>query len=34
MESAVFGHALLLTRQADEMGQPEYSLEARATAPR
>jgi Uma2 family endonuclease len=34
MESAVFGHAFLLTRQADEMGQPEYTLEARATAPR
>ena len=30
MESAVFGHAFLLTRQADEMGQPEYTLEARA----
>ena len=23
----MFGHALLLTRQADEMGQPEYTLE-------
>ena len=33
IESTVFGHAFLLTRQADEMGQPEYTLEARATPP-
>ena len=31
MESAVFGHSFLLTRQSDEMGQPEYTLEARPT---
>ena len=30
MESAVFGHSFLLTRQSDEMGQPEYTLEARS----
>jgi Uma2 family endonuclease len=31
VESAVFGHAFLLTRQSDELGHPEYTLEARAT---
>lgn len=30
VESAVFGHSFLLTRQSDELGQPEYTLHARA----
>ena len=34
MESAVFGHSFLLTRESDEMGQPEYTLEAHANPPR
>ena len=28
IESTVFGHCFQLTRQTDEMGQPEYTLEA------
>ncbi len=28
IESAVFGHSFLLTRQTDKMGQPEYTLDA------
>jgi len=34
MESAVFGHSFLLTRQSDEMGHPEFTLESRANTPR
>jgi Uma2 family endonuclease len=34
IESAVFGHSFLLTRQTDEMGQPEYTLEARKSSER
>ena len=30
-ESAVFGHWFRLTRQSDELGQPEYNLEARTS---
>ncbi len=34
MESAVFGHSFLLTRQSDEMGHPEFTLESRENTPR
>ncbi len=30
MESAAFGHSFRLTRQSDELGQPEFTLECRA----
>jgi hypothetical protein len=32
INSAVFGRSFLLTRQTDEMGQPEYDLEVQDEA--
>jgi hypothetical protein len=29
VDSAVFGHTFLLSRQRDELGHPEYTLEAK-----